>query len=85
MTAKKCVKKLALAATLVLGAGLGLTTASLAQTYYGPYGPGYGYYDYAPGYHLYGRYDYGAVSNCDRGGPGPRVGCGSGMGIGAER
>jgi hypothetical protein len=76
-------KKLALAAALLLGTSLGLSTASLAQTYYGP---GYhGYYDYAPGYHRYGRYSYGAGSDCDRGGSGPRVGCGSGMGIGAER
>jgi hypothetical protein len=50
--------------------------------------PGYGgngYYDYAPGYSGYGY--SGRVFNNDttRGGPGPRVQAGSGMGIGAER
>jgi hypothetical protein len=84
------VKKIAVAAALVLGASLGMSAAGSAQTYYGgPYGPGY--YDYAPGpgfapSYNYGPYNYGPpVSDCDRGGPGPRVGCGSGLGIGSQR
>jgi hypothetical protein len=106
-------KKLTLAAALLLGASLGLTTASLAQGgaygpgyYGGAYGPGYyggpygrtyyggtydpsyngqNYYDYAPG-PGYAPYNDGpAASDCDRGGSGPRVGCGSGMGIGSQR
>jgi hypothetical protein len=43
--------------------------------YYGA-GPGYGYYDSAPAW-------YG--NNTERGGPGPRVSAGSGMGIGSQR
>jgi hypothetical protein len=77
--------KLGAAAALRLGATLGMTTASLAQPYYGaPYS--YGYYNYAPGYapYNYGYYGYGA-SDCNRGGAGPRVGCGSGPGIGSQR
>jgi hypothetical protein len=80
MTAKKII----VASALLLGTALGTTTAALAQVYYnGNYG--YGYYNYAPG-PGYAPYNYGpSAPNCDRGGPGPRVGCGSGMGIGAER
>jgi hypothetical protein len=88
------MKKLMLAAAFVLAA----TSASLAQGYgvYGPgpaygYGPAYGpgYYDYAPGYGYgpgyYGsEYGYG-YGNQRRGGPGPRVGNGTGAGIGAVR
>lgn len=80
------MKKLTLAAALLLGASLGMSTAGMAQPYYGgAYGEGY--YDYAPGpgagpyYNNYGP----PANNCDRGGPGPRSGCGSGMGIGAVR
>ena len=81
------MKKLVLAAAFVLTA----TSASLAQ--YAPYGPGYGYYVPAPGYYAapgYGYYGYDrstpAWSNdTNRGGPGPRVGAGGGMGIGAQR
>jgi hypothetical protein len=82
------MKKLVLAAAFVLAA----TSVSLAQGYrvygYGPaYGPGY--YDYAPGSgygsNYYG-YDYGSgYGNRSRGGPGPRVGNGTGAGIGAVR
>lgn len=69
--------KLAATAALLVGTTLAMSSASFAQAYYG-YGPGYdpGFYDnnYGP-----------ATPNCDRGGPGPRSGCGSGMGVGAER
>lgn len=82
------MKKFLLAGAFVLAA----TSASLAQGYgaygYGPvYGPGY--YDYAPTYGygptpgFYG-YNYG-YDNRARGGPGPRVGNGTGAGIGAVR
>jgi hypothetical protein len=81
------MKKLILAAAFVLTA----TSAAFAQ--YGA--PAYGYYDAAPGYSYY----YGAApaygydrsppawfeNNTERGGPGPRVGAGSGMGIGSQR
>ncbi|MGB6535969.1 MAG: hypothetical protein WBF58_08415 [Xanthobacteraceae bacterium] len=74
-------KRLILTAALLGGVSLGMTGASLAQGYYGgTYGQGY--YDYAPGY---GAYNYGPRSDCSRGGPGPRVGCGSGLGIGSQR
>jgi len=81
------VKKLILSAALVSGATLaatsGMATATSAQGYYG--GPdGQGYYGYAPEPAPYDNYGP-AVPDCDRGGPGPRVGCGSGMGVGAER
>lgn len=87
MTAKKLIA----AAALLAGATLGTATASFAQTYYGgPYGYGGGYgggvYDYAPGYGGYGYNGYqGAPPYWLRGGPGPRVGGGSGTGIGAQR
>jgi hypothetical protein len=74
------VRKLAATAALLLGTTLALSSTSFAQVYYGGYGPGY--YDYAPGYYN----NFGpSMPNCDRGGPGPRSGCGSGMGAGAER
>jgi hypothetical protein len=82
------MKKVILAAAFVLTA----TSAAFAQ--YGA--PGYGYYDAAPGYgyYYYGAapgYGYGSSppgwfeNNTERGGPGPRVGAGSGMGIGSQR
>jgi len=87
-------KKLIVASALLLGT----TSATLAQGYYvapvspGPYGyaPGYGTYDYAPGYigtpYGYGLYDDAPGDNYQpRGGPGPRVGNGTGAGIGAVR
>ena len=53
------------------------------------YSPGYGAYDYAPAYSgTYGDsyYDYAPdYGYRERGGPGPRVGNGTGMGIGAVR
>lgn len=83
-------KRLVMAAAILAGTTLAATTAGLAQGYYG--GP-YGYYNYAPapGIGLYGYggavpYNYGpAVPDVIRGGPGPRVQAGSGMGIGAVR
>ena len=85
-------KRIMLAAIILAAATLASGTAGLAQGYYGgPYGQGY--YDYAPGWGggLYGYggvgpFNYGpAVPNVVRGGPGPRVQAGSGMGIGAVR
>ena len=74
--------KLIVAGALMLGTTLAAVTAASAQGYYyGPYGYYYGYGPH-PGYV---PYDGPARSNCDRGGPGPRVGCGSGVGIGAVR
>jgi hypothetical protein len=80
MTAKKLIT----AGALFLGASLGLATAAAAQGYgyYGYYGGPY--YDQwtGPGY----GYNYGpSVPDTDRGGPGPRVQGGSGMGIGGVR
>ena len=83
------MKKIILAAAFVLTA----TSAALAQ-YFVP-GDRYfdaapGYYDVAPGYGYYGYNGYygsgPAWSNdTERGGPGPRVGAGSGMGVGSQR
>jgi hypothetical protein len=72
------MKKAIIAGALILSTTLGLTTATLAQGYYG------GRYDRGYGYQ--GGYNYGpSAPDVDRGGPGPRVGAGSGAGIGAER
>jgi hypothetical protein len=78
---------------LIIAAALVLTATSGAFAQYGA--PGYGYYDAAPGYgYYYGAapgYGYGSSppgwfeNNTERGGPGPRVGAGSGMGIGSQR
>ncbi|MGA2895426.1 MAG: hypothetical protein ABSE22_21395 [Xanthobacteraceae bacterium] len=88
MTSDTTAKKFLLAGAVLLAA----TSASLAQGYqrqYFGYGPdvGYGgYYDYAPGYGpSFGYYDYDRGPYHMRGGPGPRVGNGTGMGAGAER
>jgi hypothetical protein len=86
------MKKIFVAAALILGT----TSVTLAQGIYAAPGYGAGYYNYSPGYSYYNgspRYgranDYyfnGPVRNdVDRGGPGPRVGAGSGMGIGSQR
>lgn len=100
MTAKKLIVTAALLVGASLGmttAGLAQAyyEGPAAQGYYGePAGQGYyggpygqGYYDYAPGPGFAPSYDnYGpSASDCERGGPGPRVGCGSGMGIGSQR
>jgi hypothetical protein len=75
-------KKLIVAGALILGTTLAVATAASAQDYYyGRYGSYYGYGPSAG----YGPYYGPTRSDCDRGGPGPRVGCGSGMGIGAVR
>jgi hypothetical protein len=84
-------KTLMVATALLLGA----TSASLAQGYgyydapygYGAYGvaPSYGYSFSAPAYG-YGVYDVApGYAYRPRGGPGPRVGNGTGAGIGAVR
>lgn len=81
-------KRLVIAAVILAGTTLAATTAGLAQGYYG--GP-YGGYVPGPGVGLYGYggavpYNYGpAIPDVIRGGPGPRVQAGSGMGIGAVR
>jgi hypothetical protein len=85
------MKKLILAAAIVVSG----TSASLAQTMDSTpgYGRGYGgydrgYYDYAPGYRSGPQGGYSgnhSARDDERGGPGPRVGPGSGMGIGSQR
>jgi hypothetical protein len=86
------MKKIFVAAALVLGT----TSVSLAQGVYAAPGYGTGYYNYSPGYGNYNGgplYGYGnsyyengrARNDTERGGPGPRVGAGSGMGIGSQR
>jgi len=91
------VKKILCAAALIMAA---TTTGAFAQLGdYGSSGyPGYGresgygggYYNYSPGYgrgnfHRHQSY-YGNPSRDDeRGGPGPRVGAGSGTGVGSQR
>jgi hypothetical protein len=72
-------KRLMIAAATLAGTTLAATTAGFAQDYY-DYAPGAGLYDYG------GPSSYGpAIPDVDRGGPGPRVQAGSGMGIGAVR
>jgi opacity protein-like surface antigen len=85
------MKQLMLAAVIAVAG----TSASLAQDVYAR--PGYGsygqsYYDYSPGNSYGPRYgypggynNYGYSRDDERGGPGPRVGPGSGMGIGSQR
>ena len=81
------MKKIVLAAVFVLTA----TSAAFAQYGAPGYGyydaaPGYGYYDsVAPGYGYYGSPPAWFENDTQRGGPGPRVGAGGGMGIGAQR
>ena len=47
--------------------------------------PGYGYYGGAPGYGYDRSPPAWYENNTERGGPGPRVGAGSGMGVGSQR
>jgi hypothetical protein len=47
--------------------------------------PGYSYYGAAPGYGYDRSPPAWFENNTERGGPGPRVGAGSGMGIGSQR
>lgn len=89
-------RKLVVTAALLLGTTLAMSTSSFARPYY-DYAPGYGYapgyYDPDYGFTDPGLYSFAAVAagipisppSCDRGGPGPRVKCGTGQGIGAER
>jgi hypothetical protein len=71
-------KKLILTTALLLGTTAGMTTATLAQSYYGaPYDSGYRYgpsYRHAP----YSNGNYYNYYNHPRGGPG-------GLGIGSQR
>lgn len=83
------VKKLLAATALLAGVTLGTASASFAQIYYGgPYGYEGGPYAYQGGPHGYG-YEYGPYGGSppdwSRGGPGPRVQDGSGMGVGGVR
>lgn len=68
------------ATALVVGIAPATATASFAQAVY--YG---GLYDYGYGYGQGMYYGAPVAPNWMRGGPGPRVGDGSGLGIGAER
>jgi hypothetical protein len=73
------MKKLAAATAVLVGITLGTVGASFAQEVYygGPYGYEYGYGGY---------YGYpGTAPDWMRGGPGPRVQDGSGMGVGGVR
>jgi hypothetical protein len=88
------MKKLLIAAVLLSAATFAGGSAVLAQGYYGepaPYGSSLDYspniYDLTPGYHSSPyAYDYDDQrAYRQRGGPGPRVGNGTGMGIGAVR
>ena len=76
------MKKLVAASAVLIGVALGTASASFAQGVYygGPYGYEYGYRN------GYGPYGYpGTAPDWMRGGPGPRVQDGSGMGIGGVR
>lgn len=83
MTAKELIVGSALLVGAAFTAAVGMSSATLAQGYYGYhrhwYGPSFGgLYDY------YGGYGVNPPSIL-RGGPGPRVQAGGGMGIGAVR
>jgi hypothetical protein len=90
------MKQLIIAAAFVLTA----TSAAFAQDVYGSPGygyydaapgyyygaaPGYSYYGAGPGYGYYNSGPTWSANDTERGGPGPRVGAGSGMGIGSQR
>jgi hypothetical protein len=78
-------KELIVGATLLMSAALaaavGTSSATLAQGYYGYHHNWYGH-RHRGLYNYYGGYSQPDVT---RGGPGPRVQGGSGMGVGAER
>ena len=79
------VKKLLAATALIAGVTLSTAGASFAQIYYGgPYGYEGGPYGYGYQGGPYG-YGYGSAPDWARGGPGPRVQDGSGMGVGGVR
>lgn len=90
MTAKELIVGSALLVGAAFTAAVGVSGVAQAQEYYGPgynqWSAGPGLYDYAaPGaYDYYGGYRF-ARPDVTRGGPGPRVGAGSGTGIGAVR
>jgi hypothetical protein len=90
------MKQLIIAAAVVLTA----TSAAFAQDVYGRPGygtydaapgyyygvaPTYGYYGGGPAYGYYGSGPTWSGNDTERGGPGPRVGAGSGMGVGSQR
>jgi hypothetical protein len=87
----RIMKKVILAAAFVLTA----TSAAFAQYFapgyydaapgYNSYYGAYGYYGAAPGYGYYGSPPAWYENDTERGGPGPRVGAGSGMGVGSQR
>jgi hypothetical protein len=82
------MKKLILAAAIVV-AGASAAMAQRMDSTPG-YGGGYdrGYYDSAPAYGSEQQDRYRgnhSARDDERGGPGPRVGPGSGMGIGSQR
>jgi hypothetical protein len=92
------MRKLLITAGFVSLVTLGGMSVSLAQGYYGepaPYGSSLDYspglYDLTPGYHsspyAYDYYDHSRDywPYHQRGGPGPRVGNGTGMGAGSQR
>ncbi len=76
-------------AALAQNGPLGPPSGGYGYGYYGQSGYGAGLYDYAPGYTEPYGYGAGAYSGFDnyrpRGGPGPRVGDGTGMGVGSQR
>jgi hypothetical protein len=82
MTAKELIVGSAIVLGAAFTAAVGTSSAALAQGYYG-------YRHHWRGHRYRGLYNYygGGYAEPDtmRGGPGPRVGAGSGTGIGAER
>jgi hypothetical protein len=92
------MKKILIAAGLMSAAAIAGASLSVAQGYYGeppPYGSSLDYspdiYDVTPGLRVVPGYEYGYGGYYyddpyrPRGGPGPRVGNGTGMGIGSQR
>ena len=79
MTTKELIIRSALLVGAAFTAAVATSSASQAQYYGHWYGHDRGLYNYDGGYYGYGE------PNVDRGGPGPRVGAGGGMGIGAQR
>lgn len=75
MTTKELIIGSALLVGTAFTAALGTSSATLARPYH--------HHHYPRGlYNSYGAY---SAPDVDRGGPGPRVGAGSGEGIGATR
>ena len=84
MTAKELIVGSAIVLGAAFTAALGTSSATLAQGYYGYHHHWRGH-RYRGLYNEYGGYGGYAEPDTMRGGPGPRVGAGSGTGIGAER